>query len=67
MTAYAAFQNSTELPFLKWKKKRSVMKHAKPMKVTKRQNAEHLNDVKYRYLIQPEKQIVINYVNIWTM
>ena len=43
------------------------MKHEEPMKVTQRQNAEHLNDVKYRYLIQPEKQIVINYVNIWTI
>jgi len=45
MTVYAAFQNSTEWPFYKWKKKWSVMKHAKPMIVTKRQNAENLNDV----------------------
>jgi len=40
------------------------MKHAKPHDSSQKANAEKLNDVKYRFSFQPEKQIVIKYVNL---
>jgi len=50
MTAYAAFQNSAEWSFQKWKEETECNeKKQTHVIITKRQNAENLNDVIYRY------------------